>query len=464
MNLDDILALYQASNKRVPALKMEDHYGAEQGTSSRGNSHFDKFASPDTREKVLQARLQEIEHYAKSRNLPVATVFAIAEAAMRTGKVPDLGQYGLAGDDAVATKHFILGNVLNLQVDDEQPTALPLDEAGMQKLARRGEMTVTTQDYKGKLETLPGARPRSKQAVFRRESSDQRAMARGYTSPEHAKNIAARNAARSKPYNEALVSALSGFMVENKDKGRLAETFLPTTGSPTLAYGGMNTAAPSKAALPEKQDTEKVDLLPKAIMQKLRELKGVDVTGFSQADLVKLARDRGLLGTDESVSGAVPAEAGDTTVRADNDMVYLLTASARGRTLAGASMVDPAPIELNAAEDKRSEADKLLGIAAGDPRAESWPKLSPELARLMNLEDNRYLAPKPGMRIPDAPKAQVEATTMGSVGGLMTAGASLLNQSVPRPSYDTSQDLPTSKARRKQILADILKKHGLRPE
>jgi hypothetical protein len=114
--LSEMKALFQASLKRTPTLMMEAiPVDSNRGVTARGNSHFDHYASPETREKVLEARMKEIEAFAQSRSIPTSNIFAAVEASMRTGKVPDLGQYGLAGDDAVATKQFIISNILNIQ-------------------------------------------------------------------------------------------------------------------------------------------------------------------------------------------------------------------------------------------------------------------------------------------------------------------------------------------------------------
>jgi len=112
---DEILGLYQASVRKSPALMMETiNVDSNRGVTSRGNSPYDKYASPATRAKVLESRMQEIEAFARSRSLSASAIYALAEAAMRTGKIPDLGQFGLAGDDAVATKQFLISNVLNI--------------------------------------------------------------------------------------------------------------------------------------------------------------------------------------------------------------------------------------------------------------------------------------------------------------------------------------------------------------
>ena len=113
--LNEALSLYRASVRQAPALMMEGiPVDSNRGVTARGNSPYDKFASPDTRAKVLESRLQEIEAFARSRSIPTSNIYAAAESAMRTGKIPDLGQFGLAGDDAVACKQFLISNVLNI--------------------------------------------------------------------------------------------------------------------------------------------------------------------------------------------------------------------------------------------------------------------------------------------------------------------------------------------------------------
>jgi len=112
---DEILGLYKASVRKSPALMMETiSVDSNRGATSRGNSPYDKYASPETRSKVLESRMQEIEAFARNRGLSASAIYALAEAAMRTGKIPDLGQFGLAGDDAVATKQFLISSVLNI--------------------------------------------------------------------------------------------------------------------------------------------------------------------------------------------------------------------------------------------------------------------------------------------------------------------------------------------------------------
>ena len=113
--LNEALDLFRASVRKSPALMMETiNVDSNRGVTSRGNSPYDKYASPETRAKMLESRMQEIQAFAMSRSIPVSNLYALAEAAMRTGKIPDLGQFGLAGDDAVATKQFLISSVLNI--------------------------------------------------------------------------------------------------------------------------------------------------------------------------------------------------------------------------------------------------------------------------------------------------------------------------------------------------------------
>ena len=64
-SLNDAINLYRASVRRTPALMMETvAVDSNRGVTSRGNSLYDRYASPQTREKVLQSRMQEIESFA----------------------------------------------------------------------------------------------------------------------------------------------------------------------------------------------------------------------------------------------------------------------------------------------------------------------------------------------------------------------------------------------------------------
>lgn len=83
-----------------------------------GHSRDAKLMSPDTRELVLHSRKTEIDKFAEDRGLKPEIVMGIAEAAMRMGKVPDLLQYGVSGDEAKAVKQFIAGEILNIAIED----------------------------------------------------------------------------------------------------------------------------------------------------------------------------------------------------------------------------------------------------------------------------------------------------------------------------------------------------------
>ena len=161
--LNEALALYQASVRRSPALMMETvNVDSNRGVTARGNSPYDKFASPETRAKVLESRMQEIAAFAQSRSIPASNLYALAEAAMRTGKIPDMGQFGLAGDDAVATKQFLISNVLNI--------------AGLEWVDYKGDPVEEAEEKKEK--------PQSIWDRARKESET--------NSPDEARRIAAR--------------------------------------------------------------------------------------------------------------------------------------------------------------------------------------------------------------------------------------------------------------------------------
>ena len=83
-----------------------------------GFNRHAKLMSPATRELVLRSRKTEIEAFAEDRGLDPHVVAMVCEVAMRTGRVPDLRQYGFAGDEALAVKHFVAGEILNLAIED----------------------------------------------------------------------------------------------------------------------------------------------------------------------------------------------------------------------------------------------------------------------------------------------------------------------------------------------------------
>jgi len=83
-----------------------------------GFSRDAKLMSPDTRELVLHSRKTEIDKFAEDRGLNPTIVMGIAEVAMRMGRVPDMRQYGVSGDDAKAIKQFVAGEILNIAIED----------------------------------------------------------------------------------------------------------------------------------------------------------------------------------------------------------------------------------------------------------------------------------------------------------------------------------------------------------
>lgn len=83
-----------------------------------GFSRDAKLMSPDTRELILHSRKTEIDKFAEDRGLDPTIVMGIAEVAMRMGRVPDMRQYGVSGDDAKAIKQFVAGEILNIAIED----------------------------------------------------------------------------------------------------------------------------------------------------------------------------------------------------------------------------------------------------------------------------------------------------------------------------------------------------------
>jgi len=72
---------------------------------------------PGTRELVLKARMPEIMAFAEDRRLDPSVVAGVVEASMRLGRIPDLGLYGLAGDEANAVKDFVATAMLGLEAE-----------------------------------------------------------------------------------------------------------------------------------------------------------------------------------------------------------------------------------------------------------------------------------------------------------------------------------------------------------
>lgn len=81
----------------------------------RGFDRYSRDMSPATRELVLRARMPEIMAFAEDRRIDPAVVAGCVEASMRIGRIPDLGLYGLAGDEALAVKDFIASAMMGLE-------------------------------------------------------------------------------------------------------------------------------------------------------------------------------------------------------------------------------------------------------------------------------------------------------------------------------------------------------------
>ena len=100
----------------------------------RGFSRYARDMSPQTRELVLRARMPEIMAFAEDRRLDPAVVAGVVEATMRLGRIPDLGLYGLAGDEALAVKDFAAQAMLGLE--QELNSGLPVIAEDANKAAK----------------------------------------------------------------------------------------------------------------------------------------------------------------------------------------------------------------------------------------------------------------------------------------------------------------------------------------
>jgi hypothetical protein len=83
----------------------------------RGFNRYDRDMHPGTRELVLKARMPEIMAFSEDRRLDPAVVAGVVEATMRLGRIPDLGLYGLAGDEALAVRDFVATAMLGLEAE-----------------------------------------------------------------------------------------------------------------------------------------------------------------------------------------------------------------------------------------------------------------------------------------------------------------------------------------------------------
>ncbi len=391
--LNETLALFRASVRKSPALMMETvSVDSNRGVTSRGNSPYDKFASPATRAKVLESRLQEIEAFARNRSIPTSNVYAAAEAAMRTGKIPDLGQYGLAGDDAVALKHFLISDILNIAglewtdykgdpVEEIAPQPDP-EEARNQRVAdclsnagldpssymaesvkgkpAHGLTSKQTRRYTGRERGHSDLMRSAKAADSTRDiqkrqqlTRDRRAIGTSGMGSVESVKVDPGSYMAEVESDDALASAArlaaSRKQVAAKpklDPARAAATRLNQ--DPRLRRGAIKPTQPTRPAIRKPQlnavsfDPQsfmaeegpiggpqstsvspgrmspgneadianpqsymKHDLLPKAVMAKLKQTVGDGVYGYSREDLFRLAREHGLLGTEEWVQEEV---------------------------------------------------------------------------------------------------------------------------------------------------------------
>src|SRR4029077_3527846 len=110
------------------------------------NRHL-RYMSPATRELVLKARMPEIMAFAEDRKVDPTIVLGIAEATMRLGRIPDLGMYGFAGDEALAVKDFLADTILNV-AEDELNLIAPVSEADDSNVGAKAKHLKLAADYR----------------------------------------------------------------------------------------------------------------------------------------------------------------------------------------------------------------------------------------------------------------------------------------------------------------------------
>lgn len=88
---------------------------------TRGINRYIKFGmGPEVQRALLIQQKDEVEAFARDRGLDPALLFAIVEAAMRIGRVPDLRMFGVGEDDAWAIGDFLADTILNIKTEDKE--------------------------------------------------------------------------------------------------------------------------------------------------------------------------------------------------------------------------------------------------------------------------------------------------------------------------------------------------------
>ena len=445
--MSDFFSIYSSIGRRgsfmtEAALSVDSN----RDVTSRGNSHTDKTLSPDLRDKVLTARIQEIEAFAKDRGIEPLIAMGASEAALRTGRVPNLTMYGLGGDSMVALKHFIAGEILNLAgMEAINWDGTPIEEADAAPASHHAIATrlfgVVKRHF---LQNLNGVK-NEETGAFRKfqtklHSHIESLLKDGKhdTSDPHWHQL---HIALSSNQNEALAKdapeSVHNFVnSDRKDKS--------DQGKPQERWG-----VPKQKADPyeEKRKGGKVGG-PKP------QTSDIEIDGDLQQEY---AADRG--GSALSNMSGVgtsnkPAEAGKKKIQGDMSKQTIARikkgqsevqrnektgekgdkkAPMMATDLNGLSGKDVGKLgrELGAmgtgetGESVEIQNKELLNIEPGDFRNESWPKMGADLKRLLNVESRNMS----------------ENTMTGSVGSFMQLG----NQIVARPntiaSWDASVDV-----------------------
>lgn len=172
------------------------------------NRHL-RYMSPNTRDMVLKAREPEIMAFAEDRKIDPQIVMGIAEAAMRLGRIPDVGMYGLAGDEALAVKDFIADTILNVAEDELNliaPEAVNENENGSPK----GKHLKLASDYK-KLSDFHTRRAKEEtdKSKFDKDNGRAHSAIRGNAAAEQHKTLAAHCAGLA-DYHQIKANEMSG--------------------------------------------------------------------------------------------------------------------------------------------------------------------------------------------------------------------------------------------------------------
>lgn len=166
-----------SSKEKVPswqeqsaeALSIHETYSYAYPQAHGHNRYVKKGMGAEVRAALLDQRQDEMLAFAEDQGIEPAIVFGACEAAMRLGKVPDMGTYGLGESDSWALAHFIADAILNTAHEQEEKVAM-LNEALASGSAIRveipyslaGEFAAAAQAARGVEKVMPHSMSRGK--------------------------------------------------------------------------------------------------------------------------------------------------------------------------------------------------------------------------------------------------------------------------------------------------------------